>query len=353
MTNLQFDAEFDIPPGFRADAVMGDSVFEVLVAPRDLRQVMATVMDVARCTGTKSDRRGILILDEPLITEGRLREEWSSIQGILRPEVVQRLALVIHREGGGNAVVGSLGSREGECVLAVVEHARRHVQPRLRGPSNAWYDILRILITQWIKGAGPITSLWLGEAAGCSYPTVASALEKLERYLVRHSDRRVELKAFPKDAWFRLVANADKVRQTFRFADHSGQPRSVGSLVSRLQKLRPEGVAIGGVMGARRRYPALDLVKTPRLDLTLHCRARQPDLGFLRLLDPGLKPAEGEDPARLVIHLLRYPHRFCETDADGVLWADPVECLLDLHEMRLESQALELLRAVAPNGVIG
>jgi hypothetical protein len=90
------------------------------------------------------------------------------------------------------------------------------------------------------------------------------------------------------------------------------------------------------------------LIGTPRLDLTLHCRARQPDIGFLRQLDPALKPARREEPARLVIHLLRYPHRFSETDADGILWADPVECLLDLHEMRLESQALEFLQALTP-----
>jgi len=29
------------------------------------------------------------------------------------------------------------------------------------------------------------------------------------------------------------------------------------------------------------------------------------------------------------------------------VWADPVECLLDLHEMRLESQAKEFLQHLA------
>jgi hypothetical protein len=122
------------------------------------------------------------------------------------------------------------------------------------------------------------------------------------------------------------------------------------SLFSRLQRLHLEGVAIAGVLGARRRHPGLDLIGTPRLDLTLHVRTRQPDLGFIRQLDPALRPARPEEPARLVIHLLRYPHRFSESDADGLLWADPVECLLDLHEMRLESQALDFLQALTPKG---
>ena len=190
----------------------------------------------------------------------------------------------------------------------------------------------------------PLTSRWLAEAAGCSYPTIASALEKLEKYLTRQTDRRVELKAFPKDEWSRLVANADKVRQTLRFADHSGQPRSIESLVSRLERVRTDDIAIAGVLGARRRYLALDLIGTPRLDLTIHCRTRKLDLSFLRQLDPALKPARSDEPARLVIHTLRYPHIFFEKAPDGSVWADPVECLLDLHEMRLESQAKEFLQ---------
>lgn len=348
MDTLRFEVSLDDLAGFRADAVLGDSVFEVLVEPRDLRQLRATIMDIARYSGTKKDRRGILILEEPQLSENRLREEWSSVQDIFRPEIVHRLALVIHREGVPDQVIGQLGWQERDSIPAVIEHARKNSLPKGRGPADTFYDILRILLNQWIKRAGPLTSRWLGEAAGCTYPTVASALEKLEKCLIRHSDRRVELKVFPRDEWFRLVANADKVRQTLRFADHSGQPRSVESLVSRLQKLHLEGAAIAGVLGARRLYPALDLIGTPRLDLTLHCRARQPNIGFLRQLDPALKPAGREEPARLVIHLLRYPHHFSETDAEGTLWADPVECLLDLHEMRLESQALEFLQALTP-----
>jgi len=224
---------------------------------------------------------------------------------------------------------------------------RQAVAPvRIVRKTESFYDILRILINQWFRQAGPLTSRWLAEAAGCTYPTVAATLKRLEKYLTRYSDRRVELKAFPKDEWFRLVANADKVRQTLRFTDHSGQPRSIESLMSRLQKLQPEGVAVAGVLGARHFYPEIDLIGTPRWDLTLHCLTREPGVEFLRQLDPALKPAEPQEPVRLAMHLLRYLHTFFKSN--GILWADPVECRLDLHEMRLEPQALELLHALTP-----
>ena len=193
-----------------------------------------------------------------------------------------------------------------------------------------------------------MTSKWIAETAGCTYPTVAAALERLEKYLTRQSDRSVELGSFPRDEWSRFVANADHIRGTCRYADRSGQPRPIDALLTRLQRVKPPGVAIGGVLGAKRLFPALDLVGTPRLDLTVQSRRREPDLGFLRQLDSALQPAEQDEPARLVIHVLHQPVVFFESEADGTLWADPVECLLDLHELRLEAQAVEFLSHFSP-----
>lgn len=336
---------------YEADAEIGDALIEAKFGVDSLRTLTDAMMRLAFALGERPDTQGILVLADSAITLPRLQEEWTRAAQVLRPEIHHRLNVCVQQ---GDHFVGVPDDPDADLqtLLAnVVEKERGTIHgKRASRSSEPYYDILRLLINQWFKQAGPLTSRWLAEAAGCSYPTVASALEKLEKYLIRHSDRRVELKAFPKDEWFRLVANADKVRQTLRYSDHSGQPRSVESLVSRLRKLHPEGVAIAGVLGARRLYPALDLIGTPRLDLNIHSRARQPDLGFLRQLDPALKPAGKEEPSRLVIHCVRYPHRFSEADAHGTLWADPVECLLDLHEMRLESQALEFLQALAPKG---
>ena len=346
MSALQFEVTFDDLPGFRADAVLGGSVFEVLTGTRDLRRLRASLMEIARLAAGQPLRRGILVLDEPEVSENRLFGEWKGAMAIVRPDIGNRLTMVIHRTGMPDQVSGNLSGGERESIETVVEEARKRPSGVQSRSSEAFFDILRILINLWIRRAGPQTSRALAEAAGCTYPTVASALEKIEKYVTRYSDRRVELKAFPRDEWFRLVANADKVRQTLRFADHSGQPRSVESLAARLHRLRPPDVAIGGVLGARHLYPALDLIGTPRLDLTIHCRTRKPNLDFLRQLDPGLKPAGRGEPARLVIHTLRQAKVFFEAAPDGTLWADPVECLLDLHEMRLESQAAEMIEAL-------
>lgn len=345
MTDLRFEVPFDDASDFRADAVLGNSVFEVLIKPRDLRHLRASIVDIARYSGGARDRRGILVLNEPLISDVRLRDEWDSLQSVFHPDVLPKLAAVIHRKGSPDQILGKLDQREKESIPSIIKHALRDSSPASRRSRDAFYDILRILINQWLAGKGPLTSRSLCETAGCSYPTAASALKKLGKYLTRHSDRRVELRTFPRDAWSRLVANADQVRQTQWFVDHSGQTRSIDSLLARLQKIRPEGVAIGGVPGARRLDPSLDLVGIPRLDITIHCRVGKPDMSFLRQLDPALKPGNTGESARVVIHALHQEHVFFERDKDGVLWADPVECLLDLHEMRLETQASEFLKS--------
>jgi hypothetical protein len=82
------------------------------------------------------------------------------------------------------------------------------------------------------------------------------------------------------------------------------------------------------------------------LDVTLHCPARSINLDFVEKLDPALERTDRRDemPA-LVVHVLRRALPLFERREDNVTWADPVECLLDLHEAHLEPQALEFLRS--------
>lgn len=68
------------------------------------------------------------------------------------------------------------------------------------------------------------------------------------------------------------------------------------------------------------------------------------DLSFVRELDPALKKSEGrEGAARVVIHIVRRADPLFEQTGDGTLWADPVECLLDLQESRFEVQAQKFI----------
>ena len=190
----------------------------------------------------------------------------------------------------------------------------------------------------------------LARTAGCSYPTVARALRPLGSLLERSSDRRVALRWFPKDEFARLLANADRARSTVRFLDQSGQPRSAESQLRRLEKLNPPGLAIGGVLGAKHYFFDLDLVGTPRLDLSLHCPGQRMNLDFIEKLDPALKRVSDPlQPASLVVHAIRHADALFTPRDGGLAWADPVECLLDLHEARLEMQASQFLEALQRN----
>ena len=342
MPSLEYQRRLSKSPKLIADAQFGNTVLEVGLDVKEFGRLRGTFMKMAQLAATDGARNVVLILPEPRVSDGRIREEWSAIAAVIRPDLLPRLSIAIRR---GGEYTGIPGPPTVELRL-VFDEAVRHLTSRVsRTPrgSEAYYDILRILIHQWMRHGGPMTAKWIAETAGCTYPTVAAALERLEKYLTRQTDRRVELGSFPRDEWFRFVANAGHIRGTRRFADRSGQPRSIDAILARLQRVKPPGVAIGGVPGAKRLFPSLDLVGTPRLDLTVQSRRREPDLGFLRQLDPALRPAERDEPARLVIHVLHQPVVFFESAADGTLWADPVECLLDLHELRLEAQAAAFL----------
>ena len=142
----------------------------------------------------------------------------------------------------------------------------------------------------------------------------------------------------------RMIANSARARSTMRFHDESAQPRSIEAHLRRLEKLAPSGLALGGVLGARHLFPALDLVGTPRLDLSLHSPGKHLNVDFIRQLDPALKPVTDPlQPATVVVHAVSHAESLFTPREGGLAWADSVECLLDLHESRLEMQARQFL----------
>jgi hypothetical protein len=338
---------------------VGKTGFQVICDARDIRGLRAALItdliQTAKFLDAYPEGHCVIVLDEPLISDDRLLAEWAETTTIIQPQILNRVTFVIRRDGAPNRILGELSEIENTSIPHIVKNVRLPSVTTVARSSHTYFDILRILINQWIQRAGPVTSRWIAEQAGCTYPTVASALQRLHKYLIRSSDRRVQLRAFPAEEWNRLVANADEVRETIRFADGSGQPRSVDSLLQRVLRFqdvhindaslpRPlDSIAIAGVPGARHYFPGLDLVGAPRLDLTIHCRSRKPDIAFMGRLDPALIPCTPGQTPRVVIHLLSQAEVFFERDSNGVLLADPVECLLDLHEMRFESQAAEFL----------
>lgn len=331
----------------RFDIEIGDTLVEVKMALNAVRNLRAVIMDLAYALHDHPNRQGLLVLVDPKISWQRLEHEGDLAWRTLRPELVNRLSLLFVEEGKFRGY-----PREpSPAILSRLKEFIRKKQDKVRGnllrpdyPS----EILKILIHQWILNAGPMTASWLGDLAGCTYPTTAKALERLSSSLLRHSDRSFELESFPKDQWSSLVSRGDEVRHTLRFSDRSGQPRSADALIRRLSKLGRKNLAIGGAIGARGHYPSLDLLGTPRVDLTIHCPEGSLDTDFVKRLDPALAQSEDRDePPALVLHVLRRKQAFFTSGTDGVTWADPVECLLDLHEARLEAQAKEFFTYLA------
>jgi len=184
-------------------------------------------------------------------------------------------------------------------------------------------------------------------SVGCSYPTAASALEEFKEDVARGSDRRIELSRWPRLPWLRYIGAQEKARDTERYIDRSGSPRAATDLIRRLQRLKRRDVAIGGTLGALHHVPSLDVVGTPTLALTLHDPHDRASSAFVEHLDPALARTESRDETPLVVvHRQRLVEFLATEDESGTLWADPVECLLDLHEAGVEGLAEQFWSAI-------
>jgi hypothetical protein len=326
---------------YRPDGHWKDVWVEVKSEMHGLRTLRASLLELSYWLTKHRNSRGILVLADTRISPERLEREWAFAEEALRRNITLRLSIAQLRNNRYIGLPQDLGNDFRVWLDELVER-----ETKLRGvrSGESFYDILEVLVHQWMLGKGPVTREWLKKTVGCSYPTVATTLRRLESSLRQHSDRRVELRFFPREEWWRLLAVADKVRSTSHFVDRSGQPRTAESLLRRLKGLGRDDIAVGGVAGARHYQPDLDLAGTPRVDLSVHTRGRTIDLGFVRELDPALQKSKSrEEPWRLVVHVVQRADSLFKRSDDGLVWADPVECLLDLHENRLETQAQEFV----------
>lgn len=330
--------------GYEPDGRWPDGAHNVWVEVKSrthsFRNVRASLLGLAYLLSSEPKARALLVLADSRITEERLQAELRLAEQTLRPDVMQRLTLVIEKDHSYLGLSPDLGPDFRVWLDELVaKESHEGAKPR-----QSHYAILEILLNQWLLGKGPMTTDWIMKTSGVSYPTVANALRRLDHVLKRHSDRRVELRHFPQEEWARMVTLSDEVRATTRFVDRSGQARSPQSLLRRLAQLDRSDVAVGGIAGARHYDPDIDLVGVPKVDLSLHCTGKRVDWSFVERLDPALEKTERrDDPAALVVHLVRREAALFQSDDSGMQWADPVECLLDLHESRLESQAMEFL----------
>ncbi len=328
--------------GYRPDFRFGNTLVEVKADLHSFRNFRAALLQLAYYLSDDTDDRGLLVLVNPRITEAALRNEWRLIERALHPAMVRRLTLAVRRQSGIIPIAGNLKPALSKRLLLDNADRDARVQPN-RAPHSS-DAILLVLLNQWFLRKGPMTNQWLMRAVGCSYPTVAKALRRLQDVIQRFPDRRFQLWGFPTDEWNRIVANRERAHPTLHYADRSGQPRNAESLLRRASKSGRNDIAIGGVIAARHYHPDLDLRGTPRLDLTLHSPDGHADLSFIEGLDPALeRVTDKEERATLAIHVLRRQTSLFVAAPKGLPWADPVATLLGLYDARLEAQAKEFL----------
>lgn len=310
------------------------------------------VMQLAYAVAKRPSAEGVLVLSDPSITDERLQEEWARAATVLRRDVMERLILCTEREGRVSGLTRSIDRDLKSILLDIVEKERSKTGPRLNR-ADASFVIPKILLHQWLTKGEFVSANWLGRISGYTYPTVAKVIDELGGLIERGPDRSFRLRWFPQDEFSRLVALADRARGTARYGDRSGHPRSPELHLKRLENLNLPGLAIGGVLGAKHYDPDLDLVGTPRLDISLHARNREVDHDFIEKLDPALQRIhDPREPASVVVHTVHHADALFVPREGGLYWADPVECLLDLHDARLDIQAgefLETLRTKRPS----
>ena len=317
------------------------SILDVKDAQSGVRDLRAAVAELALRTRDTSAPRAVLLIRGARMSAAGLREEWARLLTVLAPSVADRLRLVAVLEEDVVLVPDEPWMRE---LADRVSDAGR---PQARSARvDRSFEVMRVLLSRWLLHRGRIGVGELQRQTGLSHPSVSKGLAALGPALDRHRDRSVALRAFPREAWSQLVALAPKVRQTTAFVDESGRGGDPQRLLDRLRRAPPPGVAIAGVVAARHWNPALDLEGLPRLDLSLHSPAGGTDTAFVARLDPALIPAPAGTPPLLVVHSVPRADSLFVPDDAGLPWADPVEALLDLYELRLIEQADDLVRAL-------
>jgi hypothetical protein len=317
----------------------GGLVVEAKDSQGGARDLRAGVAQLALQAREHPDARCVLLVVRTRMSAGGVRAEWERLQAVLAPEIAARLGIVVVLDE--DAVV----IPDDPVLRRVAERAATvGTQPK-RARVDRSYEVMRVLMARWLLKRGRIAIGELGRQAGLSHPSVSEALAALGDAVERTPDRSTILRLLPREQWAQLLALAPTIRQTKAFVDESGRGGDPQRLLDRLARLRTAGVAVGGVVAARHWHPALDLHGLPRLDVTVHAPEGRMDTSFVERLDPALVPAPAGAPPLLVLHALpRAESLFTEDSEGGLPIADPVEVLLDLHELRLVEQSDALLR---------
>ncbi|MBI2932540.1 MAG: hypothetical protein HYY16_12895 [Planctomycetes bacterium] len=330
----------------------GSRCVEVVAGAQGVRELDAKVLRVARWVTQGPARHACLVLLGSQLSHERLRKEWNMIRTLVRPDLGRRIALIV--EGVTAGFEPRFPWLHPITKLVHGQPTQPTRRPASRGAmSPTIFQVLKLVIRHWLLKTGPLSRRRLQVESGATYPTVARALRKLEECaeLERLPNRRVQLRAFPQKTWLEMLSLSSSLRRPLSYVDATGRKLEPWVLLKRLEAMKPPGVALGGVQSARHWDRHFDLNGLPRLDVVVHAPHGSFDPGFVKQLDSALRPSQSPSAEHvLVVHSLPRAEALFDEDRAGKLpYADPVETLLDLHELRLTTQADELIERL-PRG---
>jgi len=336
----------------RRDNAWGLAIKAALRGLRDIRDGAVQLAYAAAAPGAPA-RLGLVLLRPPVSVE-RLRKEWDDFRRVLAPELGRKLHLVTLGEGRG-AVMPPHPERErlAENLRPAFGGVRSETAPAVpKMPSEKFFAVFAFLLARWLRDPAPVSVKALLGGTGASYTSVSNALARLRDAgeVSRRRNGDVELPGFPWSTWREVTAVLQPLRASRGYRDGSGRGLRPSTLLPALRKLGATGVGVGGVSAANRRDPHFDLHGLPRLDLTVHGGRGLDELA--RSLNASLRPAEpGAPDAILALHPLNRRASLFEPDAKkGFAWADDVETLLDLTELKLLDQADALIHLLVKRG---
>lgn len=340
--------------GYDLVADNGALVVQVKKLSGSTRDLHAALLRLAMMLEENSSiRRGYLLAQIPRMTEKRARDEWRRVLRVLRTDVGERLGLIVV---GSNDVVALPADDDrieelASAARAATQKGDTHRRGPQWSPSEKYFDVWKVLLAAWLSAEGFLKIGTVARRAGCSYPTVAAALEHMmeHREIERDSSRAVRLRGFPRESLSQLLVLSESLRKPIRFIDGTGRQPDPQALLRRLEKKRPSGVALGGVVAARYHDPHFDLNGLPRVDVLT---AEPIGLDWHRSIDPALRQASGKEvePVLVVRRTTRAEPAFVERVDHELPVVDAAETLLDLYELRLDQQAEDLVRTLRRRG---
>jgi hypothetical protein len=315
-----------------------------------MRDVRGALLALAYLVdGESSKSQAVCVVVDSRLSQARLGEELNRLRGVLRPELADRIHFLANRGAQSHGPTAFSGSLEA-VPSAFYEWLEGLITTeRLRGhaPKLPQRQIVVATLAQLrLWNQPPVTVKRLQETSGASYPTVATVLKELgeKGWLENSSERGVRLRHLTIGEWMDLARDHARLRKAHLFTDPTGHatPEQMAKRLAQLQDASklPRNVRIGGVLGASRHFPELDITAAPRLDLS----ASADPTHVAEMIDAGLRPkTRPEQRVALAVHATRDPWVITNAGSQPLeRWAGELECLADLIEMGFTREASEM-----------